>query len=189
MEDEILVQKIQAGDEAAFITIIEKYQNRLWLYIQRISFFSPSESEEILQDIFIKIWKNIQDFQARSKFSTWAYSITRNHTFSCMQKEKKHRHNANLDDIADMISDPHSEELFESFNNQYTNKIIAEILLDLPSNFHEILILRYWEDKSYSEISQILQIPMGTVATLLNRAKKQFKTISQQKNLTKNLTP
>lgn len=175
LSDTELVQKALAQDIDAFGELIERYQEKLTRYILRISYFSPAEAEEILQEVFLKAWKNLNDFDQSLSFSSWIYRITHNHTISQFRKSKSRGQDKqiNLDDQLFQIKS-HDEELGEQFDKKMQADAVKEALQEMSDQYREVLILRYFEDKSYDEISDILKKPMGTVATLVNRAKKQF---------------
>jgi len=87
LPDETLAQNA-LQDMQYFEILIERYQGKLKHYVLRISHFSEMEAEEILQEVFIKVWKNLNDFDQNMKFSTWIYQITHNTTISQWRKAK-----------------------------------------------------------------------------------------------------
>ena len=183
ISDEELVTKA-LNDLEVFGEIVERYQQRLKFYILRISHFSDLEAEELLQESFIKAWKNLNDFDQSLKFSSWIYRITHNEVISAFRKYKSR----GLDQ--ETILEP---ELFENipleldfvsdFDKNLNTTKIQKILSELSVEFREVLVLKYFEDKSYTEMSDILKKPEGTVATLLNRAKKAFKKTMKRQNI------
>lgn len=181
--DEALAQSA-LQDLACFESLIERYQGKLKHYILRISHFSEMESEEILQDIFIKVWKNLNDFDADMKFSTWLYRIAHNETISAWRKSKSRgdTERATLDpELFDQIADEF--DFVNDLQSQFDSAQVHQILDQLPEKYRTALVLKFIEDKSYDEISDILQKPPGTVATLINRAKAQFRTIYEKQAL------
>lgn len=182
LSDEKLVQK-SLQDVNYFGTLIERYENKLQTYILRISSFSLEEAEDILQEVFLKAWKDLASFDQTLKFSSWIYRIAHNHVISSYRKHKSRGYdkNVSLDDKLFHLASP--ELAIETQLNQKTQaQFVRATLLLLSSTYREILVLRYFEDKSYAEISDILKKPEGTVATLLSRAKKQFKELILKKD-------
>lgn len=175
LSDEAVVKAAQS-DLDMFGVIVERYEQKLKYYILRISNVSDLEAEELLQEIFLKVWKNLNGFDEGLKFSSWIYRIAHNETISSFRKRKSRGE----DQRTDLES-----ELFENlpddidFTSELDQKIDANqvrvILESLPENYREVLVLRFIEDKSYEEIGDILMKPGGTIATLINRAKAQFK--------------
>lgn len=170
-------------DLDAFGEIVKRYEQKLTFYILRISHFSDLEAQEILQETFIKAWKNINDFDPSLKFSSWIYRITHNEVISAFRKYKSR----GLDQEAKIEPElfdniPLDLDFVSDFDINLNAKKIKEILSHLSVEHREVLVLRFFEDKSYNEISDILKKPSGTVATLLNRAKTAFKkTMKRQK--------
>lgn len=171
-----LVQKALSENIDAFAELINRYEAKLMRYILRISHFSVAEAEEILQEVFLKAWKNLRDFDQSLSFSSWIYRITHNHTISQFRKAKS-RGQDKTHSIEDQLFEIKSDdlELGEQLDKKELAKKVREALELLPKNYRDVLVLKYLEDKSYEDISDILKKPMGTVATLLNRAKKTFR--------------
>ena len=180
LSDELLAAKAPT-DMACFELLIERYQGKLKHYILRISHFSEMETEEVLQEVFIKLWKNLNDFDQTMKFSTWIYRITHNETISGWRKAKSRgdTEQATLEpEMFDQIADEF--DFIKGVEAKFTAERVQSVLAELPEKYRHILVLRFVEDLSYDEISDILQKPPGTVATLLSRAKAQFKNLYLQ---------
>lgn len=177
VSDSILVKKALLEDMDAFALLIDRYQNKLHRYVLRISHFTVAEAEEILQEVFLKAWKNLKDFDQSLAFSSWIYRITHNETISSFRKAKSRGQDTKVS-IDEELFHLSSKEL--ELGDQLDKKIIAKkvqaAIEKMPEKYREVLILRYFEDKSYEDISDILKKPMGTVATMVNRAKKAFRS-------------
>ncbi|NCS96787.1 sigma-70 family RNA polymerase sigma factor [bacterium] len=180
LSDEAIVKAAQK-DLAHFAILVERYEQKLKYYILRISNFSELEAEEILQDVFVKAWKNLNGFDETLKFSSWIYRITHNETISAFRKSKS-RGEENRSIIEPELFEnlPDENNFIEEIDQKMTAVEVQTILKTLPENYREVLILRFIEDKSYEEMSDILMKPGGTIATLLNRAKTQFKESYQR---------
>lgn len=175
LTDEQLAKAALANLEV-FGQLVERYETKLKFYILRISHFSDLEAEEILQDVFVKAWKNLNGFDEDLKFSTWIYRITHNETISAFRKAKS-RGDTERADLEPALFDSLADDtnFVEALDQNIDAQEVRTILDTLPDNYREVLILRFIEDKSYAEIGDIIMKPGGTVATLLNRAKAQFK--------------
>jgi RNA polymerase sigma-70 factor (ECF subfamily) len=173
--DEDLVE-LTIKDQEFFAHIMNRYEGKLSRYIKRLSNYSPEETEDVLQDVFIKVYKNINDFDTDLKFSSWIYRITHNEVISNHRKKKRRPESApgEENDIAlgNIISEINTEK---EVDTKMLNKSIYEIFKKMDDKYRDVLVLNYFEEKSYKEISDILKKPMGTIAALLNRAKKDFK--------------
>lgn len=174
-QDLLNVEKALDGDMDAFGRLVETYEGRLLRYIMRISSHSMDESEEILQEVFMSCWKNLQGYDHKLAFSTWIYRIAHNATISSHRKKTTRGEDTAVSFDAKLYDKP-TEEL--SFGEEFDQKIqadkVAKVFENMKEEYKEILILRYFEDLAYDEISDILKKPSGTVATLLSRAKKEF---------------
>jgi len=178
LSDEELV-KASLKEINFFGELIERYEKKLKFYILRISNFSDEEVEEILQEIFLKTWKNLNDFDSDLKFSSWIYRIAHNETISIFRKYKSRGEDQRVSLESEVFENISGlDDLVKEFKLKEKAKEIKKVLKKLsPPEYKEVLILKYFEDKSYDEISDILQKPPGTIATLLHRAKIQFRNI------------
>ncbi len=171
---ELVAQALTDTDKFGFI--IERYEAKLLRYILRLSNVYVEEAEEILQESFIKAWRNLRDYDPQLPLSSWLYRITHNEVISHYRKLKS-RGSDTAVPLDETIFELASEEL--GIPEQTDKKILSEhvraIFERLSEEYRTVLVLKFLEDKSYEEISDIIKKPMGTVATLLNRAKKTFK--------------
>ena len=173
-DEELAVFSINSHE--AFALLVDRYKNKLLRYIKRMSNLNDDDAKDILQDIFLKVYLNLNAFDSSLKFSSWLYSIARNQIISSYRKTKI-RPEGNINHVDDVFleklaSNTNIEEHFD--NKILTNKII-KTLNSLKDKWREILILRFFEEKDYNEISEIIKKPSGTVASMLNKAKKEFK--------------
>ena len=161
-----------------FACLILKYETRLIHYIKKISQCEQEESEDILQEAFIKIWKNLHGYDPRLSLESWIFRIVHNETISYWRKKTSFAkdHLINIDDerLSKLVA--YDDKDIEESEKLYA--IIEEILPLLKQEYREDLVLKYLEGKQYDEISDILKIPEGTVATRINRAKKSFRQLA-----------
>ncbi len=185
--DALLVQKALESSEQ-FGSIIEKYQEPLKRYIRRIARPSPDDLDILLQDIFIKAYENLNDFDQDLTFSSWIYRIAHNEAIDHLRRGK--RFGASLDDTT---NDDDTVTLAETIaadidiagdaDRAFIRKSIEAVLDDLEPKYRSVLVLKFLEDKDYNDISDILRKPPGTVATLIHRAKKEFKRLAAEKKI------
>lgn len=173
-DQEIISKSLENID--FFSCLYQRYEIRLLRYINRISKFSKEETEDILQEAFVKIWKNLHSFDTSLKLSSWLYRIVHNQVVSNWRKEKLSRKLPILELKDTMLQNIGADMQMESIDRQ----AIQQQLNHLPDKYREVLILKYFEDMSYEEISDILKIPEGTVAIRLSRAKKAFKLLGNK---------
>lgn len=167
-----------------FLYLMNRYEKPLIFYIRRISQFSVEEAEDILQEVFIKVYKHLNAYDPKLKFSSWIYRITHNQVISKFRKTK-----ARPDQVSWDMDESLLNRLAADFDLEYDidlklfSQKIFNILNNLDDKYREVLILRYFEQKDYSEISDILKKPSGTVATLINRAKLKLKQKFESQNI------
>lgn len=161
-----------------FLFLIKRYEGKILRYIIRISGLRREDSEDLLQEVFIKVYQNLNGFDQDLKFSSWIYRIAHNVVIDNFRKKKARPEIANLDeDINDRIIENIKSDfdITKEIDRKYLRKGMEGILKKLDGKYKEVLVLRFFEEKSYEEISDILKKPMGTISTLINRAKKQFR--------------
>lgn len=171
-----------------FAYLIERYEKKLLRYIIRFSHVSLQEAEDTLQEVFLKAYLHLRAFDADLSFSSWIYRITRNEMINQYRKAKvrPHGNSIQVDDrvIESIAADG---DVLKSIDRRILRAHLEALLDGLDVKYREVLILRFFEEKNYDEISDIVKKPTGTVATLLNRAKKQlYKAFMQQAELKKN---
>jgi RNA polymerase sigma-70 factor, ECF subfamily len=175
MTDEELVKQTLA-DKEYFLCLMKRYEKKLMNYIMRITNVSFEEAEDILQETFIKVYLNLNEFNIDLKFSSWVYRITHNQVISNHRKNLARPSLLILDDDNNFLNNIASDlNLSDKVDSSILKDRIKEVLAKLDEKYREVLVLKFLEEKDYKEISDILAKPMGTVATLINRAKKQFK--------------
>lgn len=178
-KDEEIARLIQSGQLGFFDILIERYEVKIRRYARK--FLSEQEDiNDVLQDIFIKTYKNIQGFDPKRKFSSWLYRIAHNELINVLKKKKK-----NPLPLFDLdVFFPHysrnNNNVKQEINRQEMSKMIDKCLAQLSAKYREPMILYYFEDLSYQEIADILEIPISTVGIRLKRAKEIIRKIYQK---------
>ena len=170
------VVKLVLEDQNYFLTIINRYKTKLFVFIKRLTNIDDEDAEDVLQDVFLKIYLSLNDFDGNLKFSSWAYAITRNQVISNHRKVKVRAegHAVGLDDdSASKLAS--SIDIQEDTDKALAKEKITLILNNLDKKYREILVLKYLEEKNYQEISDIIRKPVGTVGSMINKAKRLFK--------------
>ncbi|MCX6793272.1 MAG: RNA polymerase sigma factor [Candidatus Falkowbacteria bacterium] len=176
--DEILA-KLALKDQAAFAELVNRYQAPLRRYVSRLARLDETDIDDVLQEAFIKLYLNLNDFDPKLKFSSWLYRIVHNETINHFRKRSV-KYEVGLDIEGDeKWNEFWEDEGINRIDQTLANEKIQETLNKLSPNYRDVLILKYLEQKNYDEISDILQKPPGTVASWLNRAKTQFRSLYQ----------
>jgi RNA polymerase sigma-70 factor, ECF subfamily len=176
--DEELIA-LTLNDPSHYALIVKRYEDKLTRYVRRIAFLAREDVEDILQEVFLKTYRNINDFDRDLKFSSWIYRIAHNETVSHLRKIKARPH------IIAETADETDQEIIQNIradtnlefemDKKNLKKTMLKTIQSLDEKYRTVLILRYFEDKDYREISDILKRPVGTVSVLLNRAKTKLK--------------
>jgi len=174
--DEELIASFQNGNEQAYIELVRRYRNRLMTFVFR--FVGDMESsEDIVQDTMIKVFTHKHYYKEIAKFSTWIYTIAGNLAKTELRKRKRRKvtllSQMNTDDRKYEIpsTELQSEDIVQS---EYTERDIQKAILQLPLHFRTVVILRDIQELSYEEISNIVNVPLGTVKSRINRARLQL---------------
>ena len=174
--DEGLAELLKT-DDGALAEIIDRYQDKLDRYIKRISNLSKEDREDILQEVFLSVYENVNSFDSSFKFSSWIYRITHNKVISLWRKNKSTSQNVSLEENLILLEQSLKEEnsILKQLEEKENAKIINKALESLPIKYKEPLVLYFIENKSYEEISDILQMPVSSVGTRIRRAKEKMK--------------
>ena len=173
--DEEIV-KLSLENQDYFLHIIKRYKLKLYRYVLRLSNIDPEEAEDILQEVFMKVYQNLNDFDDSLKFSSWIYRITHNQVISNFRKLKARPQKAGFDLDDDLVKNIASEFSFvDKIDIKILRSNILKVLDKMSAKYKEVLVLKFLEEKSYNEISDIIKKPVGTVGSMINRAKKEFK--------------
>jgi len=177
--DEEIVKKIRQEDQELFAVLIDRYQDKLLRYAVRI-IRDQSLAEEVVQNAFIKVFKNLAGFNVKRRFSSWIYRIVHNEAVNIIKKRSKV---LPLDE--EVKNNIPADTLFpaQKMDSKIAKEKVEQCLDQLPYKYKEPIILYYLEEKSYEEISDILRIPQGTVGTRLHRGIKKICGFCQPLNI------
>lgn len=171
--DEELAQLVQGKNEAAFGVLMSRYQPKLMRYGRRF-IADAAPIDDVVQDVFIKAYQNIQSFDASRPFSPWIYRIAHNEFANALRSRSRLPFIAvDLDLFSSHAAyeiDPAGDEERETLRTS-----VDQGLEKVAPAYREVLILYYLEDLSYQEISDVLRIPIGTVGIRLRRARESLK--------------
>ena len=173
------VVRMTLKDPNQYGLLVERYEAKLQRYITRLGVRVHDDQLDVLQEIFIKAYRNLNSFDTTLSFSSWIYRIAHNEAISFYRKKNVRPEGHLVGDGEEVLSfissslDTADVKFDKNINAEEVNKALA--LID--EKYRESLILRFFEHKEYDEISDILQIPIGSVGTLIHRGKKQLSTV------------
>lgn len=171
--DEVLIARFQDGDVQAFDTLVRRYKDQLLNYVYRFV-GNRNDAEDLVQETFLRVYKNKHYYKEIAKFSTWVYTIAGNLAKTELRRRKRRKIfsvsnfvNEERDyDIPDLAKNPETE-----VDGSLKDDIIQKAIEKLPAKFKEVILLRDVQGFAYEEISQILSIPLGTVKSRVNRGR------------------
>jgi RNA polymerase sigma-70 factor (ECF subfamily) len=170
--DQEIVRQTFAHKEA-FGLLIERYEAKLLRYLERLGVGVREDREDILQNAFVKAYRNLHSFDPTLEFSSWIYRITHNEAMSFF-RAKRARPQVILSEEGTALLTELSDEQADTAalaEHRLSREELAKALDALDDRYRTALLLRFFEDRSYAEMSDILEVPVGTVSTLLHRAK------------------
>jgi RNA polymerase sigma-70 factor, ECF subfamily len=182
LADEKIVQMVRRGDKELFQELVNRYQRKLFVYLYHLV-SNKEETEDILQNVFAKVYLNLGKFNLRKKFSSWIYRIAHNEAVNSIKKRSRKKFVSWEDvlvkgdtlDLKTMEKSPLDDWIEKELKGE------MQVALDkLQCQYREVLVLRYFLGKSYDEISEIIRKPVNTVGTLINRAKKKLLIVIKQ---------
>lgn len=169
MEDEIrFVRQILAGDKRAYIHIINQYKNPLYATILRMT-KNPQTAEDLLQEVFLKVYEQLEKFDQKGSFKSWLYRVAINHCLDYLRKKKIQTEE--IEEASVRSNDTPEVVLLQNEKCRELEKLVSL----LPEDERNILLLRYANELSYVEISETLGISLADVRNKLHRAKKKLR--------------
>jgi RNA polymerase sigma-70 factor (ECF subfamily) len=187
VEDAVLVQKWRKGDAAAIEKLVCKYQGRIYNLILKIC-SNPDDAAELLQDTIVKVIENIDKFQSRSSFYTWAFRIAVNLTlnyrkrkatvgFTSLDAEMASADEQTKQGLAVILSDDKSPDPAAVAENRELCELVQKGIRKLDDEHRAIIVLRDIEGMDYEQIAEVLGIELGTVKSRLSRARAALRQI------------
>ncbi len=178
--DEALVAALREGTETAYETLIQLYQQPVYSLVHRLM-ADPSDACDVVQEVFLKVFRNIRSFRANSSLKTWIYRIAVNEAHNHRRWFSRHQgqevglgHEDGTRTFENSFADP-GRSPFDLVLDQEKRALIEESLAQLNPNFRAAVILRDIEDLSYEEIAVVLDVSLGTVKSRILRGREALR--------------
>ena len=174
LTDEELAVEVRRGNQEKFGVLMERYEPKLHRYGRK--FLSNVDNiEDVVQEVFLKVYENIQSFNTSKKFSPWIYRIAHNTFVNALRDTKKIP--LSIFNFDTLTSHPrsHGESILKDQEQKEMRRLLDKGLEYLSPMYREVIILYYLEELSYNEIADVLHVPIDTVGVRLKRAKKLLK--------------
>lgn len=176
LKDEQIAQ-LALEDERYFRLLVERYERKMKIYVKRITGASTENVEDVVQEVFFKVYANLGRFNPEMKFSSWIYRIAHNQAVNNFLYEKRRKTESLLynekGELITMLRDSH--DIWRQIQQENVNEKMADALSHISKKYKDVLELNYFEGKSYQEISLELGKPVNTIGTMLNRGRKILK--------------
>jgi len=164
------------SSQEPFERIVEEYQGKVFRLACSI-LRNEAAAEDAAQEVFIKVWKALPKFHGQSLLSTWIYAISRD---TCLSRLKRERIRETLPLEEGKVDAMHSRQRDAAGESE-----IRALVDRLPEKYRRVLVMFYFEERSYEQVAEALALPMGTVKTYLHRAKKELASSLGAKEQTK----
>lgn len=183
LDDAAVVTAFLEGEERAFQELVDRYQTRLLNFIYR-TIGDREKGEDLVQEVFIRVYRHLHRFDRSKKFSTWIYTIASNLAKNELRNRSRNplvlfqtiRKNWADEDRPLQFEDS-SMRPDDLFRKRHLRELVEASVARLPEHHREVFVLRELEGKSYEEIAEITDTNLGTVKSRLNRARSSFAEI------------
>ncbi len=189
VDDPRFIERLKLRDERAFNELVRLYERRIYSLVFRM-LGRRDEAEDITQEVFVQVFKAIDQFRGDSKLSTWLYRIAVN---LCKNRSKylSRRHDGEQDDVtavaervplneAKGVTSADVGRPDDLYAGHEVERLVQRCFARVEADFREVLVLRDVEDLSYEEIAQITGLPEGTVKSRIHRARSQLKALVEE---------
>lgn len=179
IDDEHILHLFHSGkqEQQAFRMLVDKYRERLYWHIRKIV-LCHEDTDDILQNTFVKIWQGLPSFQSGSKLYTWMYRIATNEALNHLHETRRKVH-GNTVEISDHLADTLESDPF--FSGDDIQRRLQRAILTLPEKQRTVFNMHYFDDLPYEDMAQILGVAVGTLKATYhnaaNRIKQQIKII------------
>ena len=182
-DDSAVVTAFLGGEERAFSELVERYQTRLLNFIYR-TIGDRDRAEDLVQEVFIRVYRHLHRFDRSKKFSTWAYTIASNLAKNELRNRSRNplvlfqtMQGAGDDEDRPLQFEDSTSRPDDMYRKRHLRELVEDTVAKLPEHHRQVFVLRELEGKSYEEIAEITDCNLGTVKSRLNRARTAFAAI------------
>ncbi len=178
LEDDRFVTSALSGDESAYRKLVNKYEKPLYFHIRKM-IKEKELVEDLVQEVFMKAFHNLATYNNEYAFSTWLYRIATNHTIDYLRKKKLQTLSINepyqsKDGEMELQLPDNSFATDSPMIKKERRKFVTEAIQNLPEQYRQVIEMRHMEEKSYQEIAEILELPLGTIKAHIFRAREML---------------
>lgn len=186
LEDDELVRRAIGGDEKAYGELVDKYERAIYFHILKMV-KDKKQVEDLVQETFVKAFDNLNTYSTNYAFSTWLYRIATNHTIDYLRKKKLKTLSIDepvktKDGEMQMQLPDETASTDRDIIRKQRQKMVQRAIEDLPTKYRKVIQMRHMEEKSYQEIADVLDKPLGTVKAHIFRAREMlYKALKDKK--------
>jgi len=182
VEDSEILEKFsnEKTRNEAFNLLLTKYQQKIYWHIRRLV-IDHDDTDDLVQDVFVKVWKNLEKFRSDSQLYTWIYRIATNESITFLNK-KKQRNNIPLDEVSGELTD--TLVASEYFDGDKLQMKLQKALLTLPDKQRLIFNMKYFDELKYEEISEITGTSVGALKASFHIAVKKIEAFMLNDDVT-----
>jgi len=175
VEDAEILAKfsVEKTRKEAFNLLLSKYQQKIYWHIRRLV-IDHDDTDDLVQETFVKVWKNLANFRSDSQLYTWLYRIATNESITFLNK-KKLKNNISLDDTNGELAETLAASSY--FDGDKVQRKLQEAILTLPEKQRIIFNMKYFDDMKYDEISEVLGTSVGALKASFHIAVKKIESI------------
>ncbi len=171
--------KKQSTRKAAFSELVASYQERLYWHIRKMV-MNHEDANDILQNVFIKVWRNIGNFREESSLYTWLFRIATNETITFINQQKK-KNNWSLNDEQEFLKENLADDPY--FDGNEVERMLEEAILSLPDKQRLVFNMKYFEEIKYQQMAEILETSVGALKASYHHAVKKIETFVKNKEI------
>ena len=173
IDDKELLEMFKSDDSknAAFSLLVQKYQERIYWHIRKMV-IQHEDSDDLVQESFIKIWNNLDKFRGESSLYTWIYRIATNEVLAFLNKQKS-RNLVSLHDIENTLNNTLKEDIY--FNGDDAQIKFQKALATLPPKQRLVFNMKYFDEMKYEDIAQVLDTSVGALKASYHIAVEKIK--------------
>jgi RNA polymerase sigma-70 factor (ECF subfamily) len=171
LQDEELVVLCLQGNRDAYAELVKRYERQIYSLAYRLT-NNYHDAVELSQEVFLHLYRVLDKFDGDRKFFPWMYRIATNVCYNSLKKKPKE--STSLDQVMEFVSDDESQPEV-TYEKKEIQETVQKAIAELPENYRIPMVLKYLEDQSYQQISEIMDLPVSTIETRLYRGRIMMK--------------
>lgn len=176
-KDAPLIERILAGDEAAFTELVRRYEGKVYQLALRLT-GNQMDANDVIQEVFLSVYQKLHTFRGQAAFSSWLYRITANASFARLNQRKRQA-SVSIDDVLPAVEGQSPGGTFSEWSqkpdtilfNKEARAALEQAINDLPEEFRTVVILRDVENQSNQDVAELLNLSVAAVKSRLHRAR------------------